>query len=128
MSGYGLQDTPTGVLSSFHPTPRRHRRPEKLDNHYDWNYTPKLPLSLIVTRHYAVVRNFHKCAFPGPPNGCLSHPGEVPPGPVRPTLLPATATPIVAAKGLRSHPDHPCFPAMKGNESEAPPTQKACAR
>src|SRR5258705_10153651 len=102
MSGCGLQDTPTGVLSFFRPTPHRHRRREKLDNHYGLNYTPKLPLSLIVTMHYAVVRNCRKCAFPRRPNVYPNHPGEVPPGPVRLTPPPAAPTPIVASKGLHS--------------------------
>ena len=127
MSGYGLQDTPTDFLSFFHPTPRRHRRREKLDNHYGWNYTLKLPLSLIVTMHYAAVRNCRKCAFPGRPNVCPSRPGEARPGPVRLTLLPATATPIVVSKGLRSYRDHPCFPTMRRNESEVPPARRAFA-
>src|SRR6185436_20007833 len=103
MSGCGLQDTPTGVLSFFRPTPRRHRRREKLDNHYGLNYTLKLPLSLIVTMHYAVVLNCRKCAFPGRPNVFPNRPGEVPRGPGQLTPRPAAATPIVASKGLRSH-------------------------
>src|SRR6185437_9673646 len=99
MSACGLQDTPTGVLSFFRPTPHRHHRREKLDNHYGWNYTPKLPLSLIVTMHYAVARNCRKCAFPGRPNVSPNRPGEGRLRPVRPTPRPATATPIVVSKG-----------------------------
>src|SRR6185295_3088638 len=124
----GPQDTPTGVLSFFHPTPRRHRRREKSDNHYGWNYTLKLPLSLIVTMHYAAARNCRKCAFPGPPNVCPGRRGEAPPAPGRPTLPPAAATPIVASKGLRSRLGRPCFPATRDNEFEAPPAQREFVR
>src|SRR6476620_3239252 len=125
MSACGLQDTPTGVLSFFHPTPRRHRRPEKLDNRYDWNYTLKLPLSLIVTMHYAAVRNCRKCAFPGLPKVFPGRRGEDRPAPARLKAPPATATPIVAAKEIRSPASHPCFQLMKRNEYGAPPAQKA---
>src|SRR6185503_19271384 len=128
MSACGLQDTPTGVLSFFRPTPHRHSRREKLDNHYDWNYTPKLPLSLIVTMHYAVARNCRRCAFPGRPNVSPNRRDEGPPGTVRLTSRLAAAAPIVVSKGLRSHRGRPCFPGRRDSGFGALPAQKAFAR
>src|SRR5258705_10853380 len=128
MSACGLQDTPTGVLSLLRPTPHRHRRRENLDNHYDWNYTPKLLLSLIVTMHYAVARNCRKCAFPGRPNVSPNRPGEGLPGPVRLTSRLAVAAPIVVSKGLRSRRGRPCFPRRRDSGSGALPAQKVFVR
>src|SRR5258708_30162692 len=98
MSACGLQDTPTGVLSFFRPTPHRHRRRGKLDNDYDWNYTPKLLLSLIVTMQYAVARNCRKCAFPGRPNVCPNRASDGLLGPVRLTYRLTVPAPILLSK------------------------------
>src|SRR5882724_5098294 len=98
MSECGLQDTPKDVLSFFHPTQRRHHRPGKEDNHYARNYTLKLPLSLIVTMHYAVARNCRKRAFPGPQNECQGRLGGDLLRLARPPLLPATEAVSVLAK------------------------------
>src|SRR6267378_1364548 len=128
MSECGLQDTPIDVLSFFHPTPHRRRRPGKLDNHCGWNYTLKLPLSLIVTMHYAAARNCRRCGFPGPPNVCPGRLDGARRGTVPQTLLRVDVTPIVASKGLRSHRGCPCFPAMRRSESEVPPARRVFVR
>src|SRR5688572_18785648 len=103
MSECGLQDTPKDVLSFFRLTRHRHRRRGKADNRYARNYTLKLPLSLIVTMHYAVVRNSHKPAFHGLPDRCQDRPGEALPGLDRPLLPPAAEAQAVLSKGLRNH-------------------------
>src|SRR6266850_85636 len=112
----GLQDTPKDVLSFFHPTPHRHRRRGKVDNHCDRNYTLKLPLSLIVTMHYAAGRSFRKPAFPGPLNECSSRPDGARPAPGRPPLLIAHEAVNVLSKGLRNHQVHPFLPTRRRNE------------
>src|SRR6266850_2586895 len=123
MSECGLQDTPKDVLSFFHPTPHRHHRPGKLDNHCDRNYTLKLPLSLIVTMHYAVDRNCRKRAFPGLPDECSNrHDGDLlTTGP--PPLLIAGEVANGLLKGLRNRQAHLSLRAMKHTESVVPPAQ-----
>src|SRR6185295_20006292 len=99
MSECGLQHIPKDVLSFFHLTPHRRRRPEKGDNHHAGNYTLKLPLSLIVTMHYAAVRNCRRPAFPGLPNEWQDRPGAALSRLARPRLRPGLATQGVLAKG-----------------------------
>src|SRR5437016_7620479 len=93
MSGCGPQDTPTDALSFFRPTPHQRRRPGKADNHHARNYTLKLPLSLIVTMHYAAARNSHKPSFPGLPSEWQGRLGAALPGLARrqPLLAGGTA-------------------------------------
>src|SRR6266542_1677260 len=128
MSECGLQDIPKDVLSFFHPTPHRHRQPGKADNRHARNYTLKLPLSLIVTMHYAAARNCRKRAFPGLPDECQDRLGAALLRPARPPLLPAAATASVVSKGLRNHSGCLCFPARKNSESEARPAQTMSAQ
>src|SRR5882724_3115655 len=128
MSECGLQDTPRDDLSFFHPTPRRHRRPGKEDNHYARNYTLKLPLSPIVTMHYAAVRNCRKRAVPGLQNECQGRLGGDPLRLARPPLLPAAGAVSVLSKGLRSHSGRPCLRVTTSSESEALRAQTVFAR
>src|SRR5882672_12109530 len=124
----GLQDTPIDVLSFFHPTPHRHRRRGKVDNHCDRNYTLKLPLSLIVTMHYAAGQSFRKPAFPGPLNECSSRPDGARPAPGQPPLLIAHAAVNALSKGLRSHQVRPFLPTTRRNESGVLPIQRGWVR
>src|SRR6266550_519610 len=112
----GLQDTPKDDLSFFHPTPHRHRRRGKVDNHCDRNYTLKWPLSLIVTMHYAAGLSFRKPAFPGLLNEYSSRPDGARPAPGRPPLLIGHEAVNGLSKGLRSHPFHPFLPTTRRNE------------
>src|SRR5712664_3640994 len=124
----GLQDTPKDFLSFFHPTPHRHRRRGKVDNHCDRNYTLKLPLSLIVTMHYAAGRSFRKPAFPALLNECSSRPDGARPAPGRPPLLIAHEAVNGLSKGLRSHQAHPFLPTTRRSESAVLPAQTEWAR
>src|SRR5439155_21173441 len=128
MSACGLQDTPRDVLSFFHPTPRRRRQPEKVDNHHARNYTLKLPLSLIITMHYAAARNCRKRAFPGLPNECRGRLGGVRPGPAKPPLPPGAGPSCFPAKELRNHPGRPCLRRTRRNEVEGLQSQAIFAR
>src|SRR2546421_6820460 len=128
MSECGLQDTPKDDLSFFDPTLRRHHRQEKVDNHHARNYTLKLPLSPIVTMHYAAALSCRKRGFRGPPNECPSRPDEARPGLGRRRLLTAVGVAGAFLKALRSHPDCPCPQAMKSNVSGALWAQIAFAR
>src|ERR1044072_5998632 len=116
MSAYDLQDTPAAVLSFFRLTPRPRRQPGKAGNHCGRNYTLKLPLSLIITMHYAAVRNCRKRGFRGLPGGCPNRPGADRLTPGRPTLLPAAGALDVRPEELRSHRGRPWFPEMKRSE------------
>src|ERR1700687_973496 len=124
----GLQDTPKDVLSFFHPTPHRHRRRGKVDNHCDRNYTLKSPLSLIVTMHYAAGRSCRKSSFPAPLNECSGRPDGARPAPCRPPLLIAHVAVNGLSKGLRSHQAHPFLPTTRRNESAALPAQTEWVR
>src|SRR6266446_3654841 len=117
MSECGPQDTPTDALSFFRPTPHQRRRPGKGDSHHARNYTLKLPLSLIVTMHYAAARNSHKPSFPGLPNESQDRLGAALPGRARTLPLLAGGTAIALSKALRNHSDRLCFQAMKSSES-----------
>src|SRR6266542_5360418 len=124
MSECGPQGTPKDVLSFFHPTQRRRRRPKKVDNHHGRNYTLKLLLSLIVTMHYAAVRNCRKRAFHGLPKRWQDRLGVAPPGPApRPSQFSPGAV-TVLSKGLRNHSSCPCSRATRSNEFEALPAQR----
>src|SRR6266576_106803 len=112
----GLQDTPKDVLSFFHPAPHRHRRRGKVDNHHDRNYTLKLPLSLIVTMHYAADLSFRRPAFPGPLNECSNRLDEARPGLGQRPLLIARGAVNGLSKGLRSHQSRPFLPGTRRNE------------
>src|SRR6266540_387689 len=124
MSEYGLQGTPKDVLSFFHPTQRRRPLPKKLVNQHARNYTLKLLLSLIVTMHYAAVRNCRKRAFHGLPKRWQDRLGVAPPGRApRPSPFSSEAV-TVLSKGLRNHSSRPCSRATRSNEFEALPAQR----
>src|ERR1700694_5609962 len=124
----GLHGTSKEVLSFFHPTPHRHRRRGKVDNHCDLNYTLKLLLSLIVTMHYAAGRSFRRPAFPGPLNECSGHHDGGRPAPDQLPLLIAHVVVNVLSEGLRSHPFHPFLPTTTRSESAVLPAQTKWVR
>src|SRR2546425_4735091 len=128
MSECDLQDTPKDFLSFFHPAPHRHRRRGKVDNHCGWNYTLKLPLSLIVTMHYAAGRSFRKPAFPALLNECSSRRDGARPTPGQPPLLIAHEVANGLAKGFRSRQDHPFLPTTRRSKSAVLPAQTEWVR
>src|SRR5437867_664762 len=116
MSACGLQGTPKDVLSFFHPTPRRHRRREKVDNPDARNYTLKSPLSLTITRRYAADLSFQKRVSPDHPNECRDRPDEDLLTLVRRPLLPVTGAASALAKVPRNRSRCLRFQAMTCNE------------
>src|SRR6185295_16213688 len=102
MSAYDLQDTPAAVLSFFRLTPRPRRQPGKAGIHCGRNYTLKLPLSLIITMHYAAARNCRKRGFRDLPGGCPNRLGVDRLTPGRPTPQPAAGAVDVRRAGLHS--------------------------